>query len=101
MQPGQDPEKNANNILGQAKVQNMKTREVRDRIKKNMQSFVRKDPRKFPDLAIHILSRTRPSGLVYLIRGDDWSKQIESFNSIAELGVIIETVCREYRAKSP
>ena len=79
----------------------MKTKEVRDRIKKNMTSFAQKDQRKFPDLAIHILSRTRPSGLVYLIRGDEWSKQIESFNSFAELGMIIETVCKEYRAKSP
>ncbi len=66
-----------------------------------MEPFSKKDPRRFPDLGVHILSKTRPSGLVYLIRGDEWSKPIDSFNSMAKLAMIVETVCRVYKANSP
>ena len=79
----------------------MRTKEIRDRIKEKMQDFAKKDPRKFPQLYIKILSRRRPSGIVYLVRGQDYSDEIDSFNSIAQLGIIVETICKEYRVKSP
>lgn len=79
----------------------MRTKEVKDHIRERMASFARKDPRKFPDLLVSIVSRTRPSGHVFLVRGERRSKRIDTFNSIAELGLIIETICKEYRAKTP
>jgi hypothetical protein len=79
----------------------MRTNEIRDRIKARMKDFEKRDPRKFPQLYIKILSRRRPSGIVYLVRGQDFSDEIDSFNSIAQLGMIVETICKEYRVKTP
>lgn len=79
----------------------MNTTQIRNRIRKRMRTFTKRDPRKFPQLYIKFLSRTRPSGIVYLIRGQDVSDEIDSFNSIPQLGMIIETICKEYRAKTP
>ena len=76
----------------------MKTKEIRDTIRERMRSFIKKDPRRFPDIYIHILGRRPPQqGHVYLARKGKQSNRIDTFNSITELGLIVETICQEYR----
>ncbi len=78
----------------------MDTESFRKYIKNKIAPFAKQDPRVFPDLQIHILDNERPSGEVYLVRKGKRSARIDTFNTSGQLGMIIETVCREWR-KTP
>jgi hypothetical protein len=79
----------------------MDTEAFRKRINTRVASFAKKDPRVFPDIQIHILDNERPSGEVFLVRKGKRSPPIDNFNTSAQLGMIIETVCREWRKTPP
>ena len=49
----------------------MKTKAIKDNIRQKMKDFTKRDPRKFPQIFIKVLSRRRPSGVVYLVRGKE------------------------------
>jgi hypothetical protein len=75
----------------------MNTASFRKHIKDQITEYAKKDRRTFPDIQIHIFSNRRPAGEVYLVRKGKRSSVIDNFNTSAQLGMIIETICREWR----
>ncbi len=75
----------------------MDTVAFRKHIRKRIWDFAKKDPRTFPDILIHVMNNKRPAGEVYLFRRGKRSDRIDTFNTSGQLGIIIETVCREWR----
>ncbi len=81
--------------------QPMNTEAFRTHIKNKVTAFAKKDPRVFPDIQIHIFDNERPSGEVFLLRKGKRSDRIDTFNTSGQLGMIIETVCKEWRKIPP
>ncbi|HZY95143.1 MAG TPA: hypothetical protein VFE98_09880 [Candidatus Bathyarchaeia archaeon] len=75
----------------------METKLIRDTIKKRARRFINADPKKRPNILIQILGRRPPQqGHVFLVRNGSRSIRIDTFNSITELSLIVETICQEY-----
>jgi hypothetical protein len=79
----------------------MDTQAFRKEIRTKVSAFAKKDPRVFPDIQIHIFDNERPSGEIYLLRKGKRSSRIDTFNTSGQLGMIIETVCKEWRKTPP
>ena len=75
--------------------------EIRAHLKDAINQFASEDPRRYPDLWIHIVDRRRPSGHIYLVETGigkiKHSKKLETFNGGSQLGLLVETICREWR----
>jgi hypothetical protein len=78
----------------------MDTEKFRKQIRGRISAFASKDERTFPDILIHVMSNKRPSGEVYLYRKGKRSNRIDVFNTSGQLGMIIETILREWRKTS-
>jgi hypothetical protein len=75
--------------------------EIRARLKETVNKFAERDPRSYPDLWLHIVDRRRPSGRIYLVGTGvgkiEHSKKLETFNGGSQLGLLVETICREWK----
>ena len=78
----------------------MDTEKFRKQIRRKITTFASRDERTFPDVLIHIMNNKRPSGEIYLYRKGKRSNRIDVFNTSGQLGIIIETILREWR-KAP
>ncbi len=76
-------------------------KEIRVRLKERVGEFAEEDPRDYPNLWIRIVDRRRPSGFIYLVGSGvgkiEHSRKLDTFNGGTQLGLLVETICREWR----